>query len=90
MVNIHKIGNLIVLDVYWFQKGGILLGIDEITREYKSYIKSNEESSWNSEKDDIEEIAKWGNKFPLEAAKGLFTRFDLNKDWIEDHPEYFV
>ena len=55
--------------VHWFEGGGIVLVYDEITHEYKSYIRAYKGLDADG---DIRYIAEWGNTFPLDAAKALF------------------
>ena len=82
-------GNNVIIDVWWANEIGIVITQDTYTREYKSYISNVPITLNPDEIKDALHIARWGNKFPLDAAEKLFD-IDFNRDWIEDHPEYFV
>ena len=61
-----------IIDYIWFTTSktvGIVLVKDPYDG-YKAYIGVGE---GHNELDDVTYITKWGNKFPLEAAKKLFT-----------------
>ena len=79
--------NSVVIDCYWFSEIGFVLIQDKITRKYKCYI--------GQVRDGLDEIAdtlyimRYGSKFPLRSAKELFE-IDFEKDWIQEHPEYFI
>lgn len=73
--------NMVIIDVRWFNKVGIVLLFDKITKEMKSYISNIDGSQ--DEYSDIRSIAMFGDKFPLDAAKKLFPFHNFDKV-IED------
>ena len=90
MLEIIKSNNLIILDAYWFSGGGAVIGQDQITREYKAYIMGLEDIGERDEKNDAKYIAQWGDKLPLDVTEKMFPNINQSRDWIEDHPEYFI
>ena len=65
------IGNTKFIDVFWSGGAGIVLTQDTCTNKYEAYMKSVD--GFN-ELEDIKDIMRWGNKFPLEAAEKLFGK----------------
>ena len=90
LFDIVEEGNLVIIDSYWFSGGGAVICQDKITREYKAYIKGRGQGFDQDEDWDKKHIANMGDKLPLDIAEKMFPRVDQSKDWIEDHPEYFV
>ena len=61
-----------ILDVYWFDGGGIV----RVETDYdgiRYYIKSYSESGPTNELDDMQFIADWGGTFPTDAGDVLFN-----------------
>ena len=94
---------IVCIDVTWFQDVGIVICQDMVTYEYKSYIKSINTVAPHLSGDclvtqidkDVAKIMGYGNKFPLETAKALFSRYEFIegnffKDIIDKYPEHFV
>jgi len=97
---------IVCIDVTWFQDVGIVICQDMITYEYKSYIKSvlstqfatptmSGEALENEIDKDVAKIMAYGNTFPLETAKALFSQYEFIegnffKDIIDKYPEHFI
>lgn len=65
-----------IIDYTWFTASetiGVVL-IKDPYDGYKAYIGV---AKGNNELDDVKHITEWGNKFPLEAAKKLFTHINF-------------
>ena len=60
-----------IIEALWFDKIGIILGKDEVTDEYKSYIGIGEGLN---EESDTKYISRHGMPFPVDAALELFGK----------------
>jgi len=68
-----------IVDYRWFtgrDSIGIVLIYDEYDG-YKSYIGNCQEG--NDEMEDVMYISQYGSKFPIEAAKKLFTHINFEE-----------
>ena len=68
-----------IIDYTWFtasQTVGVVLVKDPYDG-YKAYIGV---AKGGNELDDVTHITKWGNSFPIEAAKKLFTHINFEKN----------
>lgn len=83
----------------WFNTVGIVLTQDQVTFEYKAYIKdiykTNGPAGYydkGTEKGDILDIMAWGTTFPMDAAKILFPwiQLDSTKNWKEANPGFIL
>ena len=81
------LNNLLFIESSWFNTVGFVLTQDIITREFKCYTHSI--SADGSHKKAIQTIMAHGSQFPLKAAQEIF-KWDINKDWIYEHPERFL
>lgn len=89
-------GTIEFIDVKWFSTIGIVLCQDNLTLEYKCYIKDTSKVNGppgnytrGTEEGDIADIMAWGVKFPLEVAKELFNvTMDEIKYWKECNLHY--
>ena len=68
--------NAVFIDAYWFANGGIVLIYDKYDG-YKAYIKSVKSNA--TIREDIDEIAKMGDPFPIESTAPLFQNVDFSK-----------
>ena len=94
------VNNLEFVDVCWYGTVGIILTQDNITLQYKTYIKDIHKRNGPSMgstlltqiENDIIEIMSYGNKFTQSAAKELFPgiNFDSGKYFKETNPEYTI
>ena len=60
-----------ILDVYWFNNGGIVR-VQTEDEGIKYYIRSIDSGRNESEQEDAQFIADWGNTFPTDAGEVLF------------------
>ncbi len=91
----------IILESWWFPGGGVVLVQDEITFEYKAYVKATDHNNGpmpyiadgitGVEADSLN-IASWGTKIPKEAIKGFFPGavLDETKPFKETNPGYLL
>jgi hypothetical protein len=97
------VNNMLILDVWWFVTGGVVLVQDQVTFEYKGYIKDfdtnlgplpsmYDDKYITSEERDMINIASYGTKIPKASLQGFFPSviLDETKHAKETNPGYFL
>ena len=95
-----ELNNMLVLDTFWFNGGGIVLLQDQVTFEYKIYAGSYERSGpmpnmpdiMTKVDEDIASISAYGTKLPKATINGFFPGviIDESQSAKEVNPGYFL
>jgi hypothetical protein len=92
---------MLILDVWWFGTGGVVICWDPVVNEFKGYIKDIKTTrgplgfisdSISEQEKTIIDIASWGDKVPKATLQGFFPGIDLDetKNIRESNPGYFL
>ena len=83
--------NMVLIDVRWWKRQGIVVVQDLITDEFKFYIGLEEMHMTDNELGDIRGIMGWGSTFPEDAGKLLFPDIDYENDSYKNiYPERLI